>query len=103
MFCTIRGLLMMKRDHMGLPFLSILVVAALICLAPAAEGEEVTIRMAHWLGDPDHGSGLEMLMEAVEERIAPYGIKLETVVNSSSNYRDRVISQTIGGMGPDII
>lgn len=81
----------------------LLLAAAFTLVTPAALGKEVTIRIAHWLGDPDHGSGLEMLMKAVEERIAPYGIKLETVVNSSANYRDRVISQTIGGMGPDVV
>lgn len=90
----------MMRRHIKRLALCLLLVTF---TSATALGEEVTIRIAHWLGDPIHGSGLEMLMDAVEERVAPYGIRVETVINDSLNFADRVVSQTLAGIGPDVI
>lgn len=90
---------MLKRV-VRITLLTVLLVGA---LHPMVTAEEVTIRIAHWLGDPIHGSGLEWLMNEVEKEVAKHGIRVETVINGTDGYADKVISQTMAGIGPDVI
>ena len=82
---------------------SLAIALVLTLLGPVANADEVTIRIAHWLGDAQHGAPLKRYMDAVQEAVAPYGIKIETVINNTVGYPDQVIMQTAAGIGPDII
>ncbi|HHW10614.1 MAG TPA: extracellular solute-binding protein [Firmicutes bacterium] len=71
-------------------------LALMVGLLCSCAFAEVTIRLASW-GTSD------FLVDAAREAVAPYGIKIEFEKISSSSYLDKVVSSTLGGVGPDVI
>ena len=72
-------------------------------LPGGAAAGAVTIRIAHWLGGAVHGSSVAAMMEEVAAYLEPYDIEVETIISGTEDYDQKVVTQTAGGVGPDVI
>ena len=72
------------------------VLALLLATVPA---NAVTIKIAHWMGN----LASPPLMEAIRAKLEPMGIYVEEVITDPDSYRDKVLVQVLGGVGPDVI
>lgn len=75
------------------------VLVLLVLLLSAVSASAVTIKIAHWMGP----AGSPPLMAAIREKLEPLGIQVEEVVTDATNYRDKVLTLVLGGVGPDVI
>jgi sn-glycerol 3-phosphate transport system substrate-binding protein len=92
---------MMKKSTL---LLKLVMCVALLSAISIPVSAETVVRIAHWMGDPGYGgTPVTNLMEAVNAKVAPLGIKVETVISQVDGYRDKVLAQVLGGIGPDII
>jgi len=89
----------MKRRIAGFVLL-----ALVLSLNASAGAANVTIKISHWLGGEAHGTdtGIGLLIETVRQEVAKYGIDVEVTI-SGGDYNSQVITQTLGGVGPDVI
>jgi len=84
-------------------FLSVIFLVLTLSLNGPAHAANVTIKIAHWLGGEAHGTdNVSLLIQAVREEVAKYGIDIEVTISGGS-YDSQVITQTAGGVGPDVI
>ncbi len=86
--------LMQRKVALGLSctVLCLLLMVGSVCTA------KTTIKIANWSYDK-----LPQTLELVKDQLAAKGIEVEMVINTNVRYRDIVITQFLGGTGPDII
>lgn len=79
-------------------YVLLVTVLTLLLGSTAAMAQEVTIRVtgwSQWIGD--------MWIPEIEERLAEQGIRVEFEYITSGQYVDKVLTQTAGGVPPDLM
>lgn len=78
--------------------LIIAVAVAAMVVSPAALAQETTIRLtgwSAWIGDA--------WLPAVQDKLAEHGIRVEFEYIPSGQYVDKILTQTAGGVPPDLM
>lgn len=84
-------------------FLSLLLVAVMVCMAIPALGaaeEPVTLRVAWWGSQTRHDKTMEAIAKFEEKNP---GIKVEAEFTDWSGYWSKLATQVAGGLTPDVI